>query len=167
MALFGCYHFPAVHVSVWFLHWLQHSARAGYLLFSVFAILSLRAFSDLFSRLRKPIKNLFIYLCTSMIKWLTFLLLLVTTTATFYPCCSKDDCCNDVVTPKATNHSNHKSEGNCSPFITCGTCPGFTQMASIYYVPVVTEEKPVHHEKVFSLTLSSYTASLLQPPRIA
>jgi hypothetical protein len=31
---------------------------------------------------------------------------------------------------------------------------------------MVTEEKPVHHSGVISVALSSYTASLLQPPRV-
>jgi len=102
-----------------------------------------------------------------MKKWLTFLLLLVTMTAIFYPCCSKDDCCNDDLTSNTTNHSNHKSEGNCSTFVTCGTCPGFLVSAKLVDIPVIKVEKPVHHSAAFSLTLSSYTASLLQPPRVA
>src|SRR4051812_27609131 len=102
-----------------------------------------------------------------MKNWLTFLLLLVTMTATFYPCCGKDDCCNDNLTAATNNHNNHKSEGNCSPFVTCGTCPGFVVSAKLVQIPVITEEKPVHHTGAISLTLSTYAASLLQPPRLA
>jgi len=100
-----------------------------------------------------------------MKKWLTFLLLLVTITATLYPCCGKDDCCNNELTSKTTNHK-HK-EGTCSPFITCGTCAGFTQVTNTVIVPIAPEEKTVHHSKVICLTLSSYTPSLLQPPQVA
>jgi hypothetical protein len=42
---FSSNHFTAVQVSVWYLHWLQHSARAAYLLPPMLAFLSLRAFS--------------------------------------------------------------------------------------------------------------------------
>ena len=33
------HHSATVQVAVWFLHWLHHSARAAYLLFSMFALL--------------------------------------------------------------------------------------------------------------------------------
>jgi hypothetical protein len=42
----ACYHITAVQVTVWYLHWLFHSATAAYILSSVLAILSLRAFFD-------------------------------------------------------------------------------------------------------------------------
>lgn len=80
-----------------------------------------------------------------MKKWLTFLLLLVALTATFYPCCSKDDCGNDKLTTKTADHENHESKGNCSPFITCGTCSGFTQVATHLEMPPVRAGMPVHH----------------------
>src|SRR4051812_22860293 len=102
-----------------------------------------------------------------MKKWLTLVLLLVCITAAFYPCCSKDNCSNDVLTSKSTNQNNHKPQGTCSPFITCGTCPGFIQMANAVVIPIVKEEKTIHHSRVNSLTLSAYTDSLLQPPRMA
>jgi hypothetical protein len=88
-------------------------------------------------------------------------------TAAFYPCCSKDNCCGDALTSKATNQNSHKPEGTCSPFITCCTCTGFTQMTRPVVIPMFKESKPVHHSKGIFLTLTTYTASLLQPPRIA
>jgi hypothetical protein len=102
-----------------------------------------------------------------MKKWFTFLLLLVTTTATLYPCCSEYDCQGEELTTSTSDDSKQKSGSNCSPFITCGTCTGFVQSYKIADVPVIAKEKPVHHSKVISLTLSTYTASLLQPPRLA
>lgn len=102
-----------------------------------------------------------------MKKWLTFFLLLVNLMATFYSCYGKDDCCNDVQTSKNASHENHKSEGNCSPFITCSTCPGFTQVTYVVDIPTIQEVKPIHYSKWVWLTLSTYTAYLFQPPRIA
>jgi hypothetical protein len=100
-----------------------------------------------------------------MKNWLSFLLLLISMAATLCPCYNKDECCSDMLTSKTTNHSDHKSEGNCSPFITCNTCPGFTQMVPVIDIPFVEEQKPVHHSRVISFVLSTYKASLLQPPR--
>src|SRR5438309_7509863 len=99
-----------------------------------------------------------------MKKWLTFLLLLVSMAAAFCPCCSKDNCCNEVLSSRNTDQNNHKCEGTCSPFITCGTCPGFVHSVKVIELPVIAQEKPVHHSRVISITLSSFTASLLQPP---
>ncbi|WP_018611910.1 hypothetical protein [Segetibacter koreensis] len=87
--------------------------------------------------------------------------------ATFYPCCSKDDGCNDQFAANTANHNNHKSEGNCSPFVTCGTCFGFIEAAKVIEIPLITLAKPVHRSRVISLTLSTYTPSQLQPPRVA
>lgn len=102
-----------------------------------------------------------------MKKWLTFLLLLITFVTTFYPCCSKDNCCNDEFKSNTTNHNNHKSEGNCSPFVACSSCSGFIQMVNVVEVPSIQEVKTIHHSKVVTLTLSTYTTSLLQPPQVA
>jgi hypothetical protein len=101
-----------------------------------------------------------------MKKWLAFLLLLVTMTATFYPCC-REDCCRNELTAKSANRNNQKPACNCSPFVTCGTCAGFTLTATVVEVFKITEEKPVHHTRIVAPTLSAYTASLLQPPRMA
>jgi hypothetical protein len=102
-----------------------------------------------------------------MKKCAAYLLLLISMAATLYPCYGKDDCCNDMLTSSNTSHDNHKSEGSCSPFITCNTCPGFTQMVTVIDIPFVQEQKPVHHSKVVSFVLSTYKAPLLQPPRVA
>ena len=102
-----------------------------------------------------------------MKKCFIFLLLLITMSATLFPCCGKDDCCNDILSTKTTDNRNHKAEGTCSPFITCVTCSGFTQMTNVINIPLMLHEKLVHHSKIISLKLSSYTASLLQPPQVA
>lgn len=105
------------------------------------------------------------YFCISMKKRLTFLLLFVSMAATFYPCCSKDNCGGDNVA--TANHNNQKTEGTCSPFITCGTCPGFTQLTSTIEVPQMTTEKVIHNSTIKPFLLLTYSPSLLQPPRVA
>ena len=99
--------------------------------------------------------------------WITFLLLLIATLATFCPCYTKDDCSNDELLSEGANHGNHKSEGNCSPFVTCGTCSGFATNIQIVEIPIIKIQKPVHHSRVISLLLGTYSASLFQPPRVA
>jgi hypothetical protein len=45
------------------------------------------------------------------------------------PCCSDDNCIDETKTEQADKHpqKEHQGcEGSCSPFLTCGTCVGFT-----------------------------------------
>src|SRR6478736_1366791 len=100
-----------------------------------------------------------------MKKWLAFLLLSITMAATFSPCFIGDKCNDEGLATTTNNHDNHKSQGTCSPFISCGTCPGFTQMTDIADIPLIQEEVLVHHAEIFSVSLSTYAALLLQPPR--
>ncbi|MDE3234306.1 MAG: hypothetical protein KGO81_00015 [Bacteroidota bacterium] len=101
-----------------------------------------------------------------MKKAFTFLLLLVTMVATFYPCCDRDDCCIKEQNAKYPGRNEHK-EGCCSPFINCSTCAGFIQLTSFVLIPVVAEQKLVHHSAIIPMEVSAYASSLLQPPRKA
>lgn len=113
-------------------------------------------------------KLLINYLCNSMKQLFTFFLLLVSLTATFYPCCDRDSCNTDEpVSENNPKHNNHKSEGTCSPFITCGTCPGFVNEFKPIEVPFLVKENIVHTIHPASIILSAYNASLLQPPQMA
>jgi hypothetical protein len=99
-----------------------------------------------------------------MKKWLSFFLLLITLVASFYPCCSADDCGEKT----ATEQSSHPEEGedsNCSPFLACGTCTGFTQLTPAVDIPYIAVLPPVHVAKSYPFSASGYTPSLLQPPR--
>lgn len=104
-------------------------------------------------------------LCLVMKKLFAFLLLVVSMAATFCPCCREDDYCSDDVA--SANHNNRKAEGPCSPFITCGTCPGFTQLTCVVEIPKPATDKVIHNASVKPFLLLTYSASLLQPPRIA
>lgn len=101
-----------------------------------------------------------------MKKLLVFILLLITTAGTVFPCCQVDDCAADQLT-SATNEENHVPEGTCSPFFACATCPGFVELAKPIQIQQPMAVKHVHHAKIVSLLLPTYSASLLQPPRAA
>ena len=107
------------------------------------------------------------YICTFMKSCFTFVLLLITLLTTFYPCCNVDNCCEDELTSTATKQNDQQPEGNCSPFISCGTCTGFTEMVMMPDIPHISVEKAVHHSRVISVSLSYYISSFLQPPRTA
>jgi hypothetical protein len=101
-----------------------------------------------------------------MKKWFTFILLLVTLTGTLFPCCLIDDCNDEeIVTGKKEN--NQEPEGTCSPFFSCATCPGFAEISKS--VKLVQPEPRIHYHypKNVSFILSTYSASLLQPPQNA
>jgi hypothetical protein len=97
-------------------------------------------------------------------KWLFFILLLITAAGTFIPCCSIDDCCADQVT-KTTNHDKHTSEGTCSPFFACTTCPGFAETAVPVQLAEPVTEKTVYHQTIVKFNLPAYSSSFWQPPR--
>lgn len=101
-----------------------------------------------------------------MKKWVAFLWLIVSMLATFFPCCTKDECCADDTGLQQPLGRNRKSEGTCSPFLTCGTCTGFTQTAKKLEIPFFALQKPVHQAKVFLFSPSSYKVSPFQPPRM-
>jgi hypothetical protein len=99
-----------------------------------------------------------------MKKWLTFLLLLVTLLGTFFPCCLVDEC-NDEELAASPKENKKQSEGNCSPFFACATCPGFAEM--INPVPIIqpVKENQVHHETLAVFNLTTFASSFWQPPR--
>lgn len=45
------------------------------------------------------------------------------------PCCADDNCIDETKTEQSNQHSQEDHQdscGTCSPFLTCGTCVGFT-----------------------------------------
>ena len=101
-----------------------------------------------------------------MKKWLTFILLLITLTGTFYPCCLVDEC-NDEEVTTAQKENKQEPESNCSPFFACATCPGFTYTSKTIQLIQPEQSIQVHYPNAISFSLSTYSSSLLQPPRIA
>jgi hypothetical protein len=101
-----------------------------------------------------------------MKNWVVYLLLLLTMAGSFIPCCQVDNCPEDQTAATTTN-DDHQPEGACSPFFACATCPGFTQLAKTIHLEMPEAVLPKHYPSAINFTITSYTASLLQPPRIA
>jgi hypothetical protein len=96
--------------------------------------------------------------------WLVIILLIITAAGTFIPCCGIDDYCADQFAA-TSNHNGHQSEGTCSPFFACATCPGFVMLSDrIQFIQPVAE-KQVHHEGIVNHHLSRYVSFFWQPPR--
>jgi len=101
-----------------------------------------------------------------MKRWLVIILLFITGAGTFIPCCEVDDCQADQLTSSQKSDDN-KEEDNCSPFFACATCPGFVELSKPIQLIQPLVQLQVHHTDFISLTLSTYSAKLFQPPRIA
>jgi hypothetical protein len=99
-----------------------------------------------------------------MKKWFAFILLLITTAGTFVPCCEADGCCADQAANSAS-HNNHETEGTCSPFFACATCPGFVELSKPIQLTAPIVEKTVQHQSIVKFTLPAYFNSFWQPPR--
>ncbi|HCL04827.1 MAG TPA: hypothetical protein DHW64_02180 [Chitinophagaceae bacterium] len=98
-----------------------------------------------------------------MKKAVAFILLLISLTAVFTPCCGSDDC-NEITMAANEQHENEQEE-NCSPFVTCGYCSGFTQLTIVQEIPVVPPVMIAHYSKDTDWLSSAYTDQLLQPPK--
>jgi hypothetical protein len=86
----------------------------------------------------------------------------------FTPCCAVDNCLFDQPISKTGKQEPVKQkEGTCSPFFSCATCAGFVHLSKPIQVPIITAQKPVHHEKVNSLITDAHPTTPFQPPRLA
>ena len=99
-----------------------------------------------------------------MKKWFSFFLLLVTLAGTFYPCCLEDECSEEEVTNNGADNKR-QGEGACSPFFACATCNGFATMYPQISIPHPVAGTQVHHEKLVSFNLATFSSSFWQPPR--
>jgi hypothetical protein len=102
-----------------------------------------------------------------MKKWFAFVLLLITIAGSFIPCCEVDNCSADqAVTQQDIQNDSDRKEGTCSPFYSCQTCAGFTQLAKHVIVPELISEATVHYERWYTYRTTFFTASFWQPPRL-
>ena len=86
------------------------------------------------------------------------------------PCCV-DDYCNDEIKTEqsSTEHQDQNDDNscnNCSPFITCGTCAGFTfTIADYNFQPInCVQSKSILYHQGFD---KNYFAEIWQPPKIS
>src|SRR4029078_1900165 len=91
-----------------------------------------------------------------MKNWLVFILLFITTACTFIPCGGFDECCADQVANTA-NRDRHQTEGACSPFFACATCPGFVELTKQIQLCNPMVEKRVYHQTLLKLDLPTYS----------
>ena len=102
-----------------------------------------------------------------MKKWLAFLLLLITMAGSLIPCCEVDNCDADQTFVQQNDPNPNGGEGgSCSPFYSCQTCTGFTQLAKPVVVPEPIVEASIHHAETYTLRINSFAASFWQPPRL-
>jgi len=97
-----------------------------------------------------------------MKKTLAFILLLITLTAVFTPCCGYDDCSETEV---AAGSGQEEEEDNCSPFVACGYCTGFTQINTAGEEPLMIPVVIAHYQRDAEWLSSTYSNQLLQPPK--
>ena len=86
------------------------------------------------------------------------------------PCCADDYCNDELKTERSyTEHQDRNDQNDCngcSPFITCGTCIGFTFSKTDYNLQSIT---PVHskfipYQQGF---YENYFVEIWQPPKIS
>lgn len=87
------------------------------------------------------------------------------------PCCSDDNCIDETKTEQTDKHSKdeHQGCGTCSPFLTCGTCVGFTfTNASLTFEPSKIFFKSAllipSYENHFA---NDFISKIWQPPKIS
>ena len=103
-------------------------------------------------------------------KILCFILSFYVLVLSTFPCCAEDYCNDEIKTEHSNNHSqDHKDTdcNGCSPFITCGTCFGFTLSNTAYNFQLLT----TFVEKQINLCqqnyVENYFAEIWNPPKIS
>ena len=103
-------------------------------------------------------------------KLLAVILSMLTLLLSTYPCCQEEDSCSDVAVTAhcGDDHSEevpNEKEMPCSPFYTCGNCPGFT-IIQITLVFNILESDLVSPSIPYIRSLSEDVHFLsLKPPR--
>ncbi|MBK8847521.1 MAG: hypothetical protein IPO27_13660 [Bacteroidetes bacterium] len=100
-------------------------------------------------------------------KFITFILALYVLTLSTVPCYVEDKCLNQD-TSNRTNRNNDEQGCSdcCSPFVSCGTCCGFT----FHFTAFSLQATFLSTEKVFSnykqTFHSQFAPSIWQPPKL-
>ena len=88
------------------------------------------------------------------------------------PCCADDNCIDETKTEQSNQHSHEDHQdgcGTCSPFLTCGTCVGFTLTKfTLTFEPSKVYLKTAllvpFHKNHFT---SNFLSKIWQPPKIS
>jgi len=88
-----------------------------------------------------------------------------------YPCCQESDACMEISSISDCNGDRssedpHENETPCSPFYTCGRCPGFTleygDFAKIVTIEADLKTNPLHYRELIPKEVYFHR---LKPPR--
>ena len=87
------------------------------------------------------------------------------------PCCTEDKCEDDIATAQLTNQSQEKHDDceGCSPFMTCGSCTGFTFSTQVFSFEPTTKfiENNSLTRSFKVLFVDYFIATIWQPPKIS
>jgi hypothetical protein len=100
-----------------------------------------------------------------MKKWLAAILLIISVACNVIPCCQFDNCAGEEKELGTANHENEE-EGACSPFFSCTTCSGFTQISKPVQLPQLFTQKQIHYTYNLINPLPDFAAVCWQPPRL-
>ncbi len=103
------------------------------------------------------------------VKIICFILSLSVLALSAVPCCADEYCNDELKTEQScTEHQdrNDNDFNGCSPFITCGTCTGFTFSKTDYNFQPITglQSKFILYHQGFD---ENYFVKIWQPPKIS
>lgn len=98
------------------------------------------------------------------------ILSLLTILLSSYPCCQETDSCSEIILVDQCRHEDSEElplnkNTPCSPFYTCGRCPGFTiTYESVDFINLEAEKEtlPVPYMELFHKEVYFFS---LKPPR--
>ena len=102
-------------------------------------------------------------------KVLCFILSLYAILLSTVPCCADDNCNDEIKTEQSDNHSqdDNDCQENCSPFLTCGTCTGFS-FPTLAFSLTPTAVALTTQLSIYNSSFSSeYLCSIWQPPKVS
>ncbi|WP_036381957.1 hypothetical protein [Muricauda sp. MAR_2010_75] len=103
-------------------------------------------------------------------KVLAVILSLLTILLSSYPCCQETDSCSEELLVGQSGHDDSdepplSEDSPCSPFYTCGRCPGFTirdEAVDFIYLEVDKETPPMTYLELLPKEVYFFS---LKPPR--
>ena len=110
------------------------------------------------------------YTIFATVKIICFILSLSVLVLSAVPCCADDYCNDELKTEQScTEHqdrNDHNDYNGCSPFITCGTCTGFTFAKTDYNFQPITrvQSKFILYQQGFD---ENYFVEIWQPPKLS
>jgi hypothetical protein len=118
-----------------------------------------------FGRLLAFIRNYFKTIKFTTVKIASLILSLVVLLLSITPCCSEDRCDDEKLSETTEGHTEEFSV--CSPFLTCGTCVGFTFQNEAYKFKTVPVNIRKHQIPNSEFYIDCQDSKIWQPPKIS